>query len=237
MKSVLISIRPKWCELIASGNKTLEIRKTRPKLETPFRCYIYCTKPSKKYQTICGCMILNSDELYRHPTQGIKHGYSIELMACDDYYSKDNFLNGKVIGEFVCNEIECFTTDYRQDEEQTMKIASQSCVNISDLEEYEIDASCLYAWHISKLIIYDKPKELSEFNITDNQSIKECVNRYQFGQPECKTAHGGWIKGSYYCTIKDDWCNKCKTKPAAIMVLCRGCRNVKHRANNAEIDI
>ena len=45
MKSVLISIRPKWCELIASGRKTIEVRKTRPKIPVPFKCYIYCTKP------------------------------------------------------------------------------------------------------------------------------------------------------------------------------------------------
>lgn len=43
-KSVLISIRPKWCEKIANGEKTIEVRKTRPKPETPFKCYIYCTK-------------------------------------------------------------------------------------------------------------------------------------------------------------------------------------------------
>lgn len=42
-KSVLISIRPEWCELIASGEKTIEVRKTRPKLDMPFKCYIYCT--------------------------------------------------------------------------------------------------------------------------------------------------------------------------------------------------
>lgn len=44
MKSVLISIRPKWCEKIANGEKTVEVRKTRPKLQTPFKCYIYRTK-------------------------------------------------------------------------------------------------------------------------------------------------------------------------------------------------
>ena len=43
-KAVLISIRPKWCEKIASGEKTIEVRKTRPKLDTPFKCYIYCSK-------------------------------------------------------------------------------------------------------------------------------------------------------------------------------------------------
>ena len=43
-KAVMLSIRPKWCEKIARGEKTIEVRKTRPKLETPFRCYIYRTK-------------------------------------------------------------------------------------------------------------------------------------------------------------------------------------------------
>ena len=44
MKAVLISIKPKWCELIASGKKTIEVRKTRPKMETPFKVYVYMTK-------------------------------------------------------------------------------------------------------------------------------------------------------------------------------------------------
>ena len=44
-KAVMLSIRPKWVEKIASGEKTIEVRKTWPKLQTPFKCYIYCTKP------------------------------------------------------------------------------------------------------------------------------------------------------------------------------------------------
>lgn len=43
-KAVMLSIRPKWCEKIASGEKTIEVRKNRPKLGTPFKCYIYCTQ-------------------------------------------------------------------------------------------------------------------------------------------------------------------------------------------------
>ena len=35
-RAVLISIRPEWVEKILSGEKTLEVRKTRPKLEAPF---------------------------------------------------------------------------------------------------------------------------------------------------------------------------------------------------------
>ena len=51
MKSVLLSIKPEWCELIASGKKTLEVRKTKPKLNTPFKCYIYCTKGKSDNQS------------------------------------------------------------------------------------------------------------------------------------------------------------------------------------------
>ncbi len=61
-KAILISIKPQYCELIANGKKTIEVRKTKPKLEPPFKCYIYCTKPSKKHQTISGCMVLNDAE-------------------------------------------------------------------------------------------------------------------------------------------------------------------------------
>ena len=45
MKAVLLSIKPKYCELIASGEKTIEIRKTQPTLCVPFKVYIYQTLP------------------------------------------------------------------------------------------------------------------------------------------------------------------------------------------------
>jgi predicted transcriptional regulator len=43
-KAVMLSIRPKWVEKIANGEKTIGVRKTKPKLDTPFKCYIYCTQ-------------------------------------------------------------------------------------------------------------------------------------------------------------------------------------------------
>lgn len=50
-RAVLISIRPKWCEKIADGEKTVEVRKTRPKMNPPFKCYIYCTAGNLQYET------------------------------------------------------------------------------------------------------------------------------------------------------------------------------------------
>lgn len=48
MKAVLMSIKPKWCKLIFSGEKTIEVRKTAPKLETPFKVYVYRTKCKRR---------------------------------------------------------------------------------------------------------------------------------------------------------------------------------------------
>ncbi len=197
MKSVLISVQPKWCELIANSiktveyenikKKTIEVRKTKPKINVPFKVYIYCTKPSKSHQTICGHMALNSDELYRHPTQGIKYGDSIELMLCDDY-SKDNFLNGKVIGEFVCDDIDTISvhneTLYCENNSQANKL-QQMCLPVEEIKKYLGQKNLGYNWHISDLVIYDKPKELSEFYRVDKSIICgaemcEICNHYNY---------------------------------------------------------
>ena len=215
-KAVMISIRPKWCEKIARGGKTIEVRKTRPKLDTPFKCYIYCTQASVRYQTICGCHVLNSDELYRHPEQGIKHGDSIELMLCENY-TKDNFLNGKVIGEFTCDQIyeirkrgihENFDYCYlslngwgNDDIEAEIKAISASCVSKEELNAYGAKVPFLYCWHISDLKIYDKLKELGEFS----PPFENCIDKVcdEFGCASCE--NGGHIKRppQSWCYVDD----------------------------------
>lgn len=57
MKDVLISIQPKWVEKIASGEKTIEVRKTRPKIDTPFKVYIYATKTGER-------LVLKDDKVF-----------------------------------------------------------------------------------------------------------------------------------------------------------------------------
>ena len=54
MKSVMLSIQPKWIEKIVNGEKTIEVRKTRPKIKTPFKCYIYCTYGQKNENYMLG---------------------------------------------------------------------------------------------------------------------------------------------------------------------------------------
>lgn len=165
MNEIMLSIRPKWCELIANGRKTIEIRKTKPKCDVPFKVYIYCTKPSKKYQTVCGCTVLNSDELFRLPTGEIKHGSSVEMMMYDNY-TTDNFLNGKVIGEFVCKAILPISITYSDTNSRiALREFPYTCLTDKEIMDYLGNGKTGYGWHISDLTIYDKPKDLSDFGM------------------------------------------------------------------------
>lgn len=114
--------------------------------------------------------------------------------------------NQKVIGEFVCDEIhDC--RDVNMDD---------TCITVKDWLNYtKGHDGVVYGWHISDLVIYDKPRWLSEFNVTDNEAVQRCFNRQLAGQPEYVTQHDGWLKGSYIChkNGEPDWCTKCKTKP------------------------
>lgn len=41
---ILMSIRPEWCKKIVTGEKTIEVRKTKPEqIRLPFHVYVYAT--------------------------------------------------------------------------------------------------------------------------------------------------------------------------------------------------
>ena len=153
MKSILISIQPKWCDLIARREKTIEVRKTRPKIETPFKCYIYMTskgnKPIKEIET--------------------PNGFA--------YVEVDYKMAGKVIGEFVCDEM---IEDKRG--ENTDVFSNFALLSLDEQKKYGANKP-LYGWHISDLKIYDKPKELDMFRKPCSFSCKECGN----GKGDCST--------------------------------------------------
>lgn len=144
-KAILISIQPKWCELIACGKKTIEVRKTRPNLETPFKCYIYCT-------------LSGSNEFFRETLGGDVAAWNRSGMAVK---------KGMVIGEFVCDTVYKFSTRVYLGEEQEIsdeEIVAKSCLSRPELRNYEGHKTGLLGWHISDLVIYDQPKELSDFH-------------------------------------------------------------------------
>lgn len=128
-KAVMLSIRPKWVEKIANGEKTIEVRKTKPKLAPPFKCYIYCTQAK----------------------------YPHEDFIETEYPKPQFYGGGKIIGEFICDRIyELAPLNHAPDD-----VEQQSCLTREEI------VNCLkgtgYGWHISDLLIYDQPRELTAF--------------------------------------------------------------------------
>lgn len=156
-KAVMISIRPKWCEKIARGEKTIEVRKTRPKLETPFKCYIYCTQARERLINILKDGDENYGEIYRGKPVFIK---TDEGSVCDMWGKRQ-----KVIGEFVCDRI--FPIDVYDNgciKDWNFECMWQACLPYEGIAAYIGREKRGYGWHISELKIYDAPKELSEFS-------------------------------------------------------------------------
>nr|DAH92309.1 MAG TPA: hypothetical protein [Caudoviricetes sp.] len=154
-KAVMLSIRPKWVEKIANGEKTIEVRKTRPKLEMPFKCYIYCTRD--KHLAF------------------MQNQTGTNLIACmnaETAIPVGGFLgNGKVIGEFTCDQIIDAWWDYVPDaitrEVTGGNLEALDGTGMTDEELFSYVGDSMrghcYGWHISDLRIYDAPKKLGEF--------------------------------------------------------------------------
>lgn len=168
MKSVLISIQPKWCELIANGKKTIEVRKTRPKIETPFRVYIYCTYGNEKENYCVG-----------------KRGKVIGEFVCDKIVKYDY----QVI---ACAKYEVNGGCVKEE----LRYNAGACLTAEEMFSYS-KGKPLYGWNISELKIYDNPKELREFTNACPDKYRYCQGcKYGFynissSSEEYAIYHGG----------------------------------------------
>lgn len=168
MKAVLISIQPKWCHKIIDGEKKIEVRKTKPKLATPFKVYIYCSAGSYDWRK-------DPWTTAYFPPSG----------ECTN-------MSQMVIGEFVCNKVDSYIADdfvgaenldgtirtepVEGDFAYWIPEEKDICVSYDEILKYG-KGKTLYGWHISDLKIYDKPRELSEFAsfcMVDEKSCASC---------------------------------------------------------------
>lgn len=166
MKSILISIKPKWVEKIASRKKTVEVRGTAPK-GVPFKAYIYCSKEKKQDDIIWAGAFGDRGKWNEH-----------------------------VIGEFICDKVYLIKNQGSRfsvaDEEQsvTNEIARQSCLDYDDMVSY-LGNKDGYGLHITDLKIYVKPKELSEFRKSGFMTEEEWLfNLY----PNTHCHYDAWAK-------------------------------------------
>lgn len=148
-RAVLISIRPEWTQKIVTGEKTVEIRKTRPNLETPFKCYIYETQG-------------------KSDTPWIDEDGHMIFRGC-----------GKVVAEFTCTGIdeikpanEPYGT-YDIDDDYVLR----TCLGNGAMWDYG-KGQTLYGWNISDVRIFcSRPVDLSAF--TGVRSSGGWVERYE----------------------------------------------------------
>ena len=188
MKSVLISIRPQWCEKIVNREKTIEVRKLAPK-EVPFKAYIYCTKAKSKWR------FSNYEGAYQN-TKG-------EIVYAQQH----------IIGEFICDKVDKFVYEYSYgvdiDDDTLLKMA----ISREDINIYA-KGKTLYGWHISDLKIYDKPKVLREFYKPCPDKFHYCeICKYgsvilSDDEEEYALYHGG-----HYDTYETVCCNRVTRPP------------------------
>ncbi|MBR2870157.1 MAG: hypothetical protein IKB98_02080 [Clostridia bacterium] len=151
MKAVLASLKPYYYYLVGEGIKTIEVRKGMPKSEDWDRdTFFYMSKDEKSFAKIPK----EFQEKYR------KHF-------------------GKVGLRFVCDRIDNKHLDDLIIKEDCERALQGTCLTKQDILAYlsytrgtdirqNYKRWCFYGWQISNLKIYDKPKELSEFNLSCN---------------------------------------------------------------------
>ena len=158
MKAIMKSVSPRICEKVANGDCTILVSKTVPKFDLPFKGYICCTN-AKPY-------------LYREANPPFELFLDSQLYKGKGY--DDRLFSGKVIGDFICDEIIEWQYDsghqhyVEYPDDCTSYFPYLKChseatgLKCSEIEKLG-KGKPLYGLHISDLKIYDKPKELSEF--------------------------------------------------------------------------
>lgn len=153
MKGVLISIRKPHTDNIKALIKTIDVRKTKPRIERPFPAFIYEAKANGGCGKVIGEFVC--DRINRIGKRGINNNFDYCYLSLNEWGNDD---------------VEIEITDIQK-----------SCISKSKLNAYGANSSCLYAWHISNLKIYEKPKELSEFFYACKQpkgtDCSQCIDR------------------------------------------------------------
>lgn len=208
MKSILLSIKPEWLAKILNGKKTIEVRKLFPKDYVGW-VYLYCSKGNKKNWHLIE--VVNPDTGW----EGYEYDYYIGSKGYLDWC-----LEGKVVARFWCDKVEeivyqnafnepTYNTELLSERDLCIK----SCLGLFGLFDY-LGNKNGFAIHISKLEIFDRPKELGEFHIVNKYGIPQ----YQFGKGTCD--YKKLTKAPQnYCYIDDFFFNNEETKePESVLI-------------------
>lgn len=155
-KSVLISIRPEWCELIFNSKKTFEVRKTFPKIQHPFKVYVYCTQPKR---SLIG-KIFDGDEICGETYHGKTAFITVDnISAGSRIYGKWGF----IVGEFTCDYFKPVSIGGKYLDYVAPTEVPGTCLTDKQILDYLGSGKLGYMWHISQPVFYSSLKSLNEF--------------------------------------------------------------------------
>ncbi len=172
MESVLFSIQPKPCEYIAQGIKEWEFRTRPPKIETPYKGYIYCTKKNGEFGNL----------FFYEDNKGV-------VVENGKHYSM--FLSGTVIGEFICDRtVEVVRNGFVNPFAINSRVLEKGHLSNSEFLSYtDHYRKDLYALHISQLKIYGEPKVIADFKRPHDRAnrsfpvIRKAPQSWCFAEP------------------------------------------------------
>lgn len=204
MNEVLISIKPKWCELIERGQKTIEVRKTKPKIDTPFKCYIYCTKSELLTKSHYNGKI--------YVATSKKHQNALERNG-------NVTLSGGVIGEFICIKITRIAHCGYDNRSIALNIVDDNLkckkldkgflyrcqLSLNDIEKYA-NGGEVYGWHISNLKLYKKPKDISEFYKVGMLSYDDWLYGIYNGNGGARSSYESYKNAFKLSKAPQSWC-------------------------------
>ena len=188
MKAILMSIRPQHLVNILNGKKTIELRKSFP---NDYRGWVYC------YCTL-GKPYLYECALYSLAKEGER-----AFVHNDKDETALNFLSGKVVCRFWVDNVEEVLTlnwDTQTDTLDEFNLSLKSCISIKDINNIFGDCKAI---HISKLKIFDKPKELGEFYYYKKRLIDcgmDCPPYFDEVKTQVRKAPQSW----QYIYIEED---------------------------------
>lgn len=183
-KAVMINLSPEECMRIATGEQEALLRKLKPNLNTPFKVYIFCSKS--------GTRVFGNDTSFITD-------YLKLLKSEKDFErtSGKHKWNGKVIGEFICDDITKITdsvTHFQiqgQTERDLPSILKDTCTDY-DYLYFHLNKKSSYVWYGLELKFYDKPKAISDFCKPDYKH--KCFGTWV------------WKQGSFLTQPPKNWC-------------------------------
>ncbi len=154
MREILMSINPRWVSLIFDGLKTIELRKTSPKIEEPYKVYVYETKGmlEEPWMDEDGHMIWRGS------------GMVVGEFVCNRIYRIDCDSNG-IFDRYSVDLFDLHVHEYLDlFPDSPFAPMSKTCVTKSEFWEYA-SGKQLYGWAIEEPKRYANPWELSDRGI------------------------------------------------------------------------